>query len=232
MSHRKYSLFDTKRHEAMTSNLTPNRPLKLVFLISGNGSNLQAIIDNINQGKLNAIISTVISDKEDSYGLTRATKASIPTELCLRQHFPSKQEHEQALATLVSKYQPDLVVLAGFMKKLSAEFIYRFPSKILNIHPSLLPKFKGLNTHQRAIDAKESEHGATVHVVTPDLDSGPIIIQSAVSITAEDTAETLGNKVLETEHIIYSQVIQYLAETPQALKSLATLSMQKPKRSK
>ncbi len=201
-------------------------PLDLVVLISGSGSNLQAIIDHIQEGKLDARISAVISDKEGAYGLVRARNASIPTTTCCLQHFSSKQEYERELANLISQYQPDLLVLAGFMKILSADFIEGFPSRILNIHPSLLPKFKGLSTHQRAINAGEVSHGATVHIVTPDLDSGPIVLQSEVIIDDDDDAEILGKKVLKKEHMLYSRAIQYFADNPGILGKGTTFPIQ------
>jgi phosphoribosylglycinamide formyltransferase-1 len=178
--------------------------MKIVVLLSGSGSNLQAIIDS----KV-ANIQAVISNKADAYGLERAKKANIKTHIVEHQNL-SREEFDEKLKTTINLYQPDLIVLAGFMRILTTEFINTFKNKIINIHPSLLPKFKGLNTHQRAIDAGEKEHGATVHLVSSELDSGKILAQIKVTIEPNDTAETLAKKVLKQEHIIYSKTIKTL----------------------
>jgi phosphoribosylglycinamide formyltransferase-1 len=178
--------------------------LNIIVLLSGSGSNLQAIIDS----KV-ANIQAVISNKANAYGLERAKKADIKTHIVEHQNI-SREEFDEKLKTTIELYQPDLIVLAGFMRILSAEFINAFKNKIINIHPSLLPKFKGLNTHQRAIDAGEKEHGATVHLVSSKLDSGKILAQAKVTIAPNDTAETLAKKVLQQEHIIYSKTIKTL----------------------
>ena len=191
--------------------------LKLVVLISGSGSNLQAIIDHSRKGALNAQVVAVISDQPGAYGLTRAENASIPAFACPASDFECRREHEQALEAMIMDHEPDLLILAGFMRILSPRFVDHFPIRILNIHPSLLPKLKGLHTHQRAIDSGEKHHGATVHIVTPDLDSGPIIAQTAIAISRADNAETLGEKVLIEEHALYSASIQYFTENPDLL---------------
>ena len=195
-----------------------SHPLKLVVLISGGGSNLQAIIDHIDQGKLDAEICHVFSDNKQAFGLQRATRAGLMTGTLCRNDFVSAAEHQNALADCIEEHDPDLIILAGFMRILLPSFVNRFRGKILNIHPSLLPKFKGLNTHQRAIEAGEKRHGATVHFVTAELDSGPVVVQSSVAITDDDTANTLQQKVLETEHVIYSRAIQWFAEGKITLK--------------
>jgi len=188
------------------------KPIQLVVLISGGGSNLQAIIDHIKEDRLEAKIRAVISNREDAYGLKRAALAGLTTQGIADSDFASRHHHEEALIEAIQTYRPDLIVLAGYMRILSSSFIGRFAGKVINIHPSLLPKFKGLNTHQRAIDAGEKIHGATVHFVTSELDGGPVILQSSVAVSSVDTAETLQKKVLEREHVIYAKAIQWFAD--------------------
>ena len=187
-------------------------PLRLVVLISGNGSNLQAIIDNISSKNLPAQIVAVISNKADAYGLKRAKKAGIKQHVLSHKDFGDRQQYDLALKNLVDSYQPNLIILAGFMRILSNEFVKHYLHKMMNIHPSLLPKYKGLNTHQRAIDAGDKEHGCSVHFVTPELDDGPVILQAKVKIEGNDTAETLAERVHEQEHIIYPEAIRLFAE--------------------
>ena len=192
--------------------MTNDLPLNLVVLISGSGSNLQAILDNIANGSLSARVSAVISDRHDAFGLTRAAQADVPTVVVARDDHGSISDFHSALLGQVEFFDPDLVVLAGFMRILPARFVDRFSGRIMNIHPSLLPKFKGLNTHQRALDAGERRHGATVHLVTAELDDGPIIVQAEVEIKPDDNAETLQQRVLQHEHRIYSRAIQEFAQ--------------------
>ena len=196
--------------------MTNTLPINLVALISGNGSNLQAILDNIDNGRLSATLSAVISDRADAFGLTRAARAGVPAVVVARHdHADSSagtSAFHEALLRRVESFEPDLVVLAGFMRILPAWFVERFDRKMMNIHPSLLPKFKGLNTHQRALDAGERRHGASVHWVTTELDAGPIILQAGVEVAPGDTAETLRRRVLEQEHRIYSRAIQWFAD--------------------
>ena len=187
-------------------------PIRLVVLISGNGSNLQAIIDEIANDNLPAQIVAVISNKADAYGLERAKKANIEQRVLSHRDYDNRQQYDQALKELVDSFQPDLIILAGFMRILSNEFVEHFSHKMMNIHPSLLPKYKGLNTHQRAIDAGDKEHGCSVHFVTPELDDGPVILQASVEIKDNDTAETLAARVHEQEHKIYPQAIRLFAE--------------------
>ena len=187
-------------------------PIRLVVLISGNGSNLQAIIDNIANKNLPAQIVAVISNKADAYGLERAKKAGIEQRVLSHKDFSDRQQYDRALKNLIDIYQPDLIILAGFMRILSNEFVEHYLHKMMNIHPSLLPKYKGLNTHQRAIDAGDKEHGCSVHFVTPELDDGPVILQAKVKIKDHDTAETLAKRVHEQEHIIYPEAIRLYAE--------------------
>lgn len=176
---------------------------KLVILISGSGSNLQAFIDQCANGKLPAEICCVISNKASAYGLERARHAGIATAVVDHSEYESREAFDTALAQCIESYEPDLVILAGFMRILTTEFVNQFAGRLLNIHPSLLPNYKGLNTHQRAIDAGDTFAGVTVHFVTAELDGGPPVIQAQVAIDANETAETLAGKVLKKEHIIY-----------------------------
>jgi len=187
-------------------------PIRLVVLISGNGSNLQAIIDDITYNGLPAQIVAVISNKADAYGLERAKKAGIEQRVLSHKDFSDRSQYDLALKDLIDGYQPDLIILAGFMRILSNEFVEHYLHKMMNIHPSLLPKYKGLNTHQRALDAGDKEHGCSVHFVTPELDDGPVILQATVDIKENDTSESLASRVHEQEHPIYPQAIRMFAE--------------------
>lgn len=190
----------------------PVLPLRLVVLISGNGSNLQAIIDEIKNNNLPAQIVAVISNKADAYGLERANKAGIEHFVLSHQGFADREQYDLALKNIIDELHPDLIILAGFMRILSNEFVEHYLHKMMNIHPSLLPKYKGLNTHQRALDAGDKEHGCSVHFVTPELDDGPVILQATVPIKNNDTAETLAARVHEQEHLIYPEAIRLFAE--------------------
>ncbi|WP_012070497.1 phosphoribosylglycinamide formyltransferase [Marinomonas sp.] len=184
----------------------------IVVLISGSGSNLQALIDQSLQGLLNIKICAVISNKADAYGLERAKVAGIPTHTLNHKSFDSREEFDTELQALIDQYQPKLVVLAGFMRILTETFAKHFEGRMLNIHPSLLPKYKGLDTHQRAIDANEKEHGVSVHFVSPELDAGAVILQASTEIVQEETAETLASKVHALEHIIYPLTVKWFSE--------------------
>ncbi len=189
------------------SKITVNKSLSnIVVLISGSGSNLQSIIDNANDIGIN--IECVISNKVDAFGLNRAKKAGIATQFIDHTQFKTREDFDQKLIQHINTINPELVILAGFMRILSTDFINAFAGKILNIHPALLPKYKGLNTHQRAIDAGEKFAGATVHFVTNELDSGEIILQQSVPIQSIDTAESLAKKVLAQEHLLYPKAIK------------------------
>jgi phosphoribosylglycinamide formyltransferase 1 len=179
---------------------------KLAVMISGRGSNLGALIEA--QAKMQARVAVVISDNPDAKGLDFARAHTIPYHVMERKDFDTRQAFDQALATKIDDYQPDLVVLAGFMRVLGADFVNHYAGKIVNIHPSLLPKYKGLDTHQRVLDAGDREHGATVHFVTPELDSGAIIRQVRVPVLADDTADSLATRVLAEEHRLYPLAIQ------------------------
>lgn len=184
-------------------------PLRLVVLISGRGSNMVAIQQAITAGQLEARIVAVISNDASAAGLIVAKKAGIPTDIISHQDYDDRIQFDQALAQSVQRYAPDLVILAGFMRILTADFVAQFEGKLLNIHPSLLPAFKGLNTHQRAIDAKVTEHGATVHFVTAALDAGPILLQTKVAVQPDDDAKALAARVLEQEHHLYPEAINH-----------------------
>ncbi len=188
-----------------------NPSSKLLVLISGNGSNLQAIIDTCHQ-KNGIDICAVISNKIDAYGLIRAEQAGIKTHVLPYQDSLSREEYDASLMALIDSHKPDLLVLAGFMRILSPEFVTHYQGKILNIHPSLLPKYPGLHTHQKAINAKDKEHGTSVHFVTQQLDAGPIILQAKVQILANDTPDTLAKRVQLKEHKIYPQVIEWFCQ--------------------
>ncbi|MEQ8955945.1 MAG: phosphoribosylglycinamide formyltransferase [Gammaproteobacteria bacterium] len=183
----------------------------IVVLISGSGSNLQALIDDSAAADAGYEISAVIANNPDAYGLQRAASANIPTGVVNHRDFDSREAFDQALAAAVESYHPKLVVLAGFMRILTREFVSRFSGRMVNIHPSLLPKFPGINTHQRALDAGETEHGVSVHFVTEDLDGGPIIDQESVPILPGDDAAALQQRVLAIEHIIYPRVVRWFA---------------------
>jgi phosphoribosylglycinamide formyltransferase-1 len=185
---------------------------KIVVLISGNGSNLQALIDKLHNSERadqKAEIVAVISNKADAYGLQRAQDAGIHTQVIADNAGSSREQYDQLLSDALDKYQPDLILMAGFMRILSTGFVNQYLGKMLNIHPSLLPKYRGINTHQHAIDAGDKEHGATVHFVTPDLDSGPTVLQAKVPVFAEDKAEDLAARVLTQEHSIYPLAAQW-----------------------
>lgn len=190
----------------------PDNKLPIVVLISGSGSNLQAIIDAIQTGKLNAEIRCVISNRPDVMGLQRAQDAGIPTVVLDHKNFPDRESFDQALQKTIDAYDPELIVLAGFMRILTDKFVDHYSGRMLNIHPSLLPDFRGLNTHQRVLDARCKQHGVTVHFVTNELDSGPLVIQALIDVNSNDTAETLEQRIHEQEHIIYPMAIQWFAE--------------------
>ena len=181
----------------------------IVVLISGKGTNLQALIDASRRSSYK--ISAVISNTAKAIGLNRAEISGIDTYVIEQESFNSKLEFEESLATRISEINPKLIVLAGFMKVLGPQFVKLFRGKIINIHPSLLPEYPGLNTHQRVLEDNKKIHGVSVHLVTEDLDGGPIIAQDSVHVLPNDTAESLAKRVLEREHIIYPKVVESLA---------------------
>ncbi len=185
---------------------------QLVILISGSGSNLQSFIDQCASGQLDAEIACVISNKATAFGLQRASKAGIATRVIDHTVYDSREAFDAVLADNIREFNPDLVILAGFMRILTTGFVEQFSGKLLNIHPSLLPKYTGLNTHQRAIDAGDEYAGVTVHFVTPELDGGPPALQTKIAIDKDDNAETLATKVLTKEHIIYPLAASWFLE--------------------
>lgn len=191
------------------SDHTPTKA-RLCVLISGNGSNLQAISDACANHQLDAQIVQVISNRADAYGLLRAQQAQIPTEMLDHTKFADRLRFDAALARLIEQSQPDFIVLAGFMRILSTGFVERFLGKLINIHPSLLPKYPGLDTHVRALAAGDKEHGATVHFVTPTVDAGPPIVQGVLAVSPDDSVDTLKARVHRLEHIIYPRALDLL----------------------
>ena len=179
--------------------------MSIIVLISGNGSNLQAIID------AGIPIAGVISNKPDAYGLVRAEQARIPTVIVNHKDHPTRDDFDRELMTAIDAFQPDLIVLAGFMRILTPEFVRHYYGKLINIHPSLLPKYKGLDTHQRALADKESEHGVSVHFVTEDLDGGPIIAQAKLTVLPDDTETSLEKRIHQIEHKLYPHVIKQIS---------------------
>jgi phosphoribosylglycinamide formyltransferase-1 len=193
------------------SNQSP-APKRLVILVSGGGSNLQSLIDGCANGEINATVSAVISNNPEAGGLERAAKAGIPNLAIDHKAFDSRAEFDQSLSELIDSFSPDLVILAGFMRILTETFVDHFIGRMMNIHPSLLPAYPGLNTHTRAIEAGDKKAGATVHFVTPELDGGPAIIQAQVNIETLDNAASLAAKVLDFEHKIYPKAVQWFCE--------------------
>jgi len=186
--------------------------LRIVVLISGNGSNLQAIIDDIHDDEIDAEVVAVFSNKADAYGLQRADIAGIDSIIIDSNDYKTREEYDAQLQQSIDQYRPDLIVLAGFMRILSDEFVNHYLGRLINIHPSLLPKYQGLNTHQRVLDAGDTHHGASVHFVIPELDAGPLILQAEVPIHENDTVAELAHRVHKQEHIIYPLVVKWFAE--------------------
>ena len=189
-----------------------NGRARLVILISGRGSNMVSILKAIDEKQLDANIVAVISNRPDAAGLISAADRDIATAVVDHTQYDDRNSFDSALAESIDRFNPDLVILAGFMRILTADFVNHYSDKLLNIHHSLLPKFKGLNTHQRAIDAKEPEHGATVHFVTAELDDGPIVLQAKVPVLVDDDAKTLAKRVLVEEHQLYPNAIKKIIQ--------------------
>jgi phosphoribosylglycinamide formyltransferase-1 len=179
-----------------------------VVLISGRGSNMRSIVE----ARTGLDIRAVISNRPDAKGLEWARSQSLPTQVVDHKDFPTREAFDGALAQAIEPLRPDVILLAGFMRIFTPQFIARFPRRILNIHPSLLPSFPGLHTHRQALEAGVKLHGCTVHFVTPSLDSGPIVIQAAVPVLAGDTEEALAARVLDAEHRIYPQAVRWMIE--------------------
>ncbi|MBV7405210.1 phosphoribosylglycinamide formyltransferase [Enterobacter sp. ENT03] len=184
----------------------------IVVLISGNGSNLQAIIDACKQKKINATIRAVFSNKAEAFGLERAREAGIPAHVLTADLFASREAFDRELMQEIDAYAPDVVVLAGYMRILSPAFVEHFAGRLLNIHPSLLPKYPGLHTHRQALENGDTEHGTSVHFVTDELDGGPVILQAKVPVFAGDTEDDVTARVQTQEHAIYPLVVSWLIE--------------------
>ena len=186
--------------------------INAVVLISGGGSNLQAIIDQIESNRWPLSISLVVSNVEGAFGLTRAEQASIETASIDHRDFSDRWAFDQALMERIDRAQPDLLVLAGFMRILTPEFVNHYQDRLINIHPSLLPNHPGTNTHQRAIDAQDRWHGASIHFVIAEVDAGPIILQGRLALAAGENAKKLKVRVLKIEHVLYPLAVKWFAE--------------------
>ena len=187
-------------------------PCNVVVLISGSGSNLQALIDSIAHDGNPARIAAVICNRAGAYGLERAKQAGIATGLLDHKQFDGREAFDAALIQAIDAHQPDLVVLAGFMRILTPGFVRHYQGRLLNIHPSLLPKYKGLDTHRRALEAGDAEHGCSVHFVTEELDGGPVALQEAITIRPQESLEQLTQRVHAAEHRIYPLAVRWFAE--------------------
>jgi phosphoribosylglycinamide formyltransferase-1 len=202
---------------------------KLVILISGRGSNMEAIVRACSDEGWPAQVAAVIANRPDAAGLAFAASHGIATAVVDHRQFPDRDSFDAALAKEIDGFAPDLVVLAGFMRVLTDGFVDRYAGRMLNVHPSLLPSFPGLKTHQQALDAGVRLHGASVHFVTSQLDHGPIVAQAAVPVVAGDTPATLAERVLATEHIIYPRAVRWFVEGRLALDGLrVTLTPPEP----
>lgn len=186
--------------------------MKIAVLASGRGSNLQAIMDNIQSNTLNVEIAVVICDNHQAYALERARSANIDAVSFVPSDFPNKLAFEQAIIEKLQNYQVELVVLAGYMRIISADFVRAFPNKILNIHPALLPAFPGLHAQKQAVDYGAKLSGCTVHFVDEGMDTGPIISQIAVPVEHDDTPDSLADRIIKCEHRLYSEVIECYAQ--------------------
>ncbi|ERK15551.1 Phosphoribosylglycinamide formyltransferase [Serratia fonticola AU-P3(3)] len=194
---------------------------KIVVLVSGQGSNLQALIDACQQGRIAATIVAVLSNNAQAYGLQRAEEAGIAAQALDAKGFADREAFDAALAQAIDQYQPDLVVLAGYMRILSNAFVQRYAGRMLNIHPSLLPKYPGLHTHRQAIDNGDAEHGTSVHFVTEQLDGGPVILQAKVPIFPGDEEDEVIERVQTQEHTIYPLVVSWFIEGRLAMRDNA-----------
>ena len=184
----------------------------VVVLLSGTGSNLQALIDSDDVKGSPATLRAVISNRADAYGLQRAKDAGIATRVLDHKAFEGREAFDAALIEVIDTFKPQLVILAGFMRILSADFVRHYQGRLLNIHPSLLPKYKGLHTHQRALDAGDREHGCSVHFVTEELDGGPLVVQAVIPVESDDSPHSLAQRVHAQEHRIYPLAVRWFAE--------------------
>ena len=185
---------------------------RLVVLISGQGSNLQAILDACEQGQIHGSVAAVFSNKSEAFGLTRAREAGVPAHALAASQFADREAFDNQLMLEIDAYAPDLVILAGYMRILSPAFVQHYAGRMLNIHPSLLPKYPGLHTHRQAIENGDEEHGTSVHFVTKQLDGGPVILQAKVPVFAEDSEEDVTARVQHQEHAIYPLVVSWFVE--------------------
>ena len=201
---------------------------RMVVLISGNGSNLQAIIDACHDGQIFGDVVAVISNQSSAYGLNRATDAGIEAVTLPHKDFPTRADYDGALSQHINQFEPDLIVLAGFMRILTADTVRQYRGRIINIHPSILPLYPGLNTHERVLEDQASIHGATVHFVTEALDGGPLILQGRVRVLDNDSKETLAAKVHIVEHQIYPKAIAWFSTGRLQMKEDAALLDDKP----
>ncbi|CAG9178861.1 phosphoribosylglycinamide formyltransferase [Cupriavidus pampae] len=184
----------------------------IVILISGRGTNMEAIVRACESERWPARVSAILSNRADAAGLQFAAEHGIPTIVIDHQHYPDRTAFDTAMRDAIDACQPDLVVLAGFMRILTPAFVDHYAGRMLNIHPSLLPSFPGLKTHRQALDAGVKLHGATVHFVTPELDHGPIVMQGALDVLPGDTPESLAERLLDCEHIIYPRAVRWFIE--------------------
>jgi len=208
--------------------MTEQKPLSLVVLISGRGSNLKAILDAIRHDQLPAMVTAVISDTVRAPGLEYARQENIDTLALDATDYPDRGDFDRALQGLIDRFEPGLVALAGFMRILTPAFVHHYQGRLINIHPSLLPELRGLDTHQRALDKGVREHGASVHFVTEELDGGPVIVQVRVPVLPGDDAERLAARVLKQEHRLYPQAIRWLAQGRVSLNGEQLLFDQQP----
>jgi phosphoribosylglycinamide formyltransferase 1 len=193
-------------------------PLSIAVLISGRGSNMIAIAQACATGSINAVIGQVISDQSAAPGIAAARDLGLVTRVIARATCADREAFEAELTRTLAERAHDLIVLAGFMRILSLQFVTRYAGRMLNIHPSLLPQYRGLNTHRRVLAAGDREHGASVHFVTPELDAGPIVLQARVRVEPHDTEKTLMARVQASEHVIYPKVIGWIADGRVALR--------------
>lgn len=185
---------------------------RIVVLISGSGSNLQALLDQTSSTTFPGSIVGVISDQPDAFGLQRAADSGVASQVVRRADFDTRDAFDDSLAAAVDSFDPDIIVLAGFMRIIRGRLVDQYAGRMLNIHPALLPKYKGLNTHQRCLDNADIAHGTTVHFVSAELDAGPSVIQAQLMVSPADTVQTLTSRVQEMEHVIYPIAVRWLAE--------------------
>lgn len=190
----------------------PTAAPRVVVLISGSGSNLQALIDAQSHDRLGGEIVAVVANEPDAYGLKRARDAGIDAVALPHREYESREAYDGALIKVIERHEPDVIVLAGFMRILTPRFVQRFLGRMLNIHPSLLPAYQGLNTHARALADQTARHGCSVHFVTEELDGGPVVLQAELNVSADDSVETLKQKVQDREHLIYPIAVQWFLQ--------------------